>query len=163
MFNEISESPIWATFLDRLRRETRADYVVLIFHPPGRRPEEALQLSSGNALLSQIEQVLRRHPDPVDPPPPRTLREGRPYSLKEPFGSDRTLNGTFYRGLRSSLGITAIRQMRVQEATGVNAWLTIDPDEVADQPVVTISHVPDCENVLREAFGPHEHLLGKKG
>jgi DNA-binding CsgD family transcriptional regulator len=125
LFNGVSESPLWATFLDRLRRETRADHAVLIFHPPGRRLDEALQLSSGDALPAQIEQVLRRHPAPVDASPHQTRREGHPYSLRELFGSNDTPDATFYRDLLSSFGITAIRQMRVREATGVDAWLTI--------------------------------------
>jgi DNA-binding CsgD family transcriptional regulator len=87
--------------------------------------EEALHLLSGDAPPSQMEQFFRKHPAPVDPPPRQTLREDRPYSLKELFGSNDTPNATFYRELVSSLGITAIRQMRVREATGVDAWLTI--------------------------------------
>ena len=125
LFNGVNESPLWATFLDRLRRATRADYAVLIFHAPGKRPEEGLQLSSGGALPSQIEQVLRKHPIPADPSPRQSLKEGYPYSIKQLFGTNDTPNAKFYRELLCSLGITAIRQMRVREATGVDAWLTI--------------------------------------
>jgi DNA-binding CsgD family transcriptional regulator len=125
LFDGASESPLWTTFLDRLRRVTRADYAVLIFNPPGRRLDDALHLISGDAPASRIAQSFRKHPAAVDPSPRRTLKEGRPYSQQELFGSSDTPNAMFYRELVASVGITAIRQMRVREVSGVDAWLTI--------------------------------------
>jgi DNA-binding CsgD family transcriptional regulator len=125
LFAGVSESPLWATFLNRLRLATGADHAILVFQPPGRRLEEGLHLLSGGGPPSEIGQFFREFKPPIDPPHQSTS-EGLPYSLRELLGSIKeAANAKFYRDLLASYGISAVRQMRVRESTGVDAWLTI--------------------------------------
>jgi DNA-binding CsgD family transcriptional regulator len=125
LFDGVHETPLWATFLDRLRRRTGADYATLIFCPPGRRLEDALHLLSGDAPSSAIEQFYREHAASAEPSPGQNLIENKPYSLAELFGSADTPSDAFYRQYIALFGINAIRQMRVREASGVDAWVSI--------------------------------------
>lgn len=110
------------TFLDRFRQATGSDYVVLNFRPPGRPHVEAVTLISG-ALQADMEKVVRDRLPPGEPPIAETLIEGRPYSLEELFGEMTIPEPDPHRRFLAEAGITSLRQMRVQERTGVRAWL----------------------------------------
>src|SRR5579859_7060615 len=97
LFEGVLEAPLWATFLDCLKRMTAADYAILIFRPPGRRLAEGLHLLSGDALPSDIEQVFRKYSSLMEMPAAEILAEGRPHSLEELFGLGGTSGAGFLR------------------------------------------------------------------
>jgi DNA-binding CsgD family transcriptional regulator len=125
------ERPHWKSFLDRLRGVTHADYAVLNFRPLGRPADDTVDLFSGNISPSIIRQIDRKFLLPSDPMQAEMLVEARPYSMDELFGADGAAGSAFRRGsefhreIVQVNGITAIRQMRVREASGVDGWLTI--------------------------------------
>lgn len=118
------ESPQWHTFLARLRRMTTADYAILTFRPPGRPFDEAITLFSDEAQTT-VEEITHSDLPPGDPPVDETLTEGQTYSIDELVGPGATAQSHAYKRYLVERGTTIIRQMRVQEASGVNAWLTI--------------------------------------
>lgn len=124
LFQGIFETPLWATFLEVLRRKTGADHVVLIFHPPGRRLDEALHLISGSVPTSVIEQHFRNLGS-IANRPSSDLPEAEPFSLDGLFANFDAPTLDFYRSVLGGYAITALRQMRVQEISGVDAWLTL--------------------------------------
>jgi DNA-binding CsgD family transcriptional regulator len=149
----VFETPLWTTFLDRLRQATGAEHAILNFRPPGRPFEEAMHLLSGATPQADVHELYRKYYYPGDPPPRRMLREGRPYSLHEMLGPDGGSDADFYRELVVMRGVTAIRQMRVEEATGVNAWLTISrrgEDFTARDSGLLSAIAPVLRGVLRQ-------------
>lgn len=151
LFKGIFERPLWATFLDALRRRTGADHVVLIFHPPGRRLDEAMHLISGTVPTSVIEQHFREYAAMVNLPP-SVLPEAEPFSLDDLTARFDASSLNFYRGIFQEYGITGIRQMRVQEATGVDAWLTLarrGGDFTPDDDALLRSLAPVLRGVLQ--------------
>src|ERR1700756_4511663 len=115
------EIPLWGTFLARLRRSTSAAYATLTFRPPGMALEEAVQCFSGDAPSELRRQAYRDQIYPLDRLRRRVvLEEGRPYLLDEIIERDG-----FYRHAALPCGVTAVRGMRLTEASGVAAWLTL--------------------------------------
>jgi DNA-binding CsgD family transcriptional regulator len=119
------ETPLWSTFLERLRIVVEADYVTLGFRSPGRHVEETIDLVAGAASPADMQETYRkffRH----GAPPGRTPIEGYAYTLEELLGPGRRgPNEDFYRELVDMHGIVGIRQIRVREPTGIDGWLTI--------------------------------------
>lgn len=118
------EVPRWGRFLDRLRLATGADYAILSFRPPGRPLAEAVTLLSGDAQ-SKVDDPRMEDFPPGEPPVDELLLEGKSYSMDELFGRRATPQSRLYRDFLVQKGIATIRQMRVQEASGVHAWLTV--------------------------------------
>ncbi len=116
------ESPLWQTFLDRLRRMTGADYANMAFRPPGRGLDEMLFLLSGSSTSKMRQVYLDYSTAPVMH---ESLVEGRVYSLQELLRFDGGTQLQLYREVVRPKGITAIRQIRIVEPSGVNAWLTV--------------------------------------
>jgi len=125
LFEGAFESPLWSTFLNQLRDATRADLATLVFRPPGRRLEEAMHLLSNRTSPPDIELFYQQHPFPNEPVFQGTMTEGKPHALAELLSLRDEPHAGYFRAFCDQLGITAIRQMRVQEAGGVDAWLTI--------------------------------------
>jgi DNA-binding CsgD family transcriptional regulator len=158
LYEGVFETPLWKTFLDQLRCATGADYAILNCRPLGRPAEDALDLLSGDVSPAIIQQVDRRFFHPSDSIETQTLIEARPYALDELFGADGAPRSAFYRGsafhheLVDVFGITAIRQMRVREASGVDGWLTIarrGEDFTARDEALLSSIAPVLRGVLR--------------
>jgi DNA-binding CsgD family transcriptional regulator len=145
----IFEAPLWSTFLDLLRKFTGADYVTLMFRPPGRPFEQAIRLLSGDAPYSGIDELYeQRRLDPLQ----IGLIEGRPYTLQEWFAAAGGAATTFYRQNLESIGIAAVRVLRVREASGIDAWLTISRrhgDFTTADVSLLVSIVPMLRSVLR--------------
>lgn len=123
LFDGVAETPLWATFLGLLRRATGADYATLIFHPPGRRMEETLQLLSSDDPTPSFQRFFQAESSPAQRSPSQV--EGRLYTLDGLFDLYTPDEVDFYRHILERHRITALRQMRVREKTGVDAWLTI--------------------------------------
>jgi hypothetical protein len=119
------ETPLWTSFLDALRDRTGADFAILVFQPPGWPLEDGLQLISGDARPDDSRLISRRHRIVGNVVRREWTEEGRSYSLDELLRLDSGTNQSFFDELIHVHGITAVRDMRVQEASGVDAWLTI--------------------------------------
>jgi DNA-binding CsgD family transcriptional regulator len=119
------ETPLWASFLEGLRRKTGADYASLIFRPPGRPLNAVVHLFAGDPSPPLVQQLYHEDFYQRDPLPYHQLADGRPYPLEELLRFDEPDHVGFYRDVVVPSGMAAMRMMRVQEASGVNAWLTI--------------------------------------
>ncbi len=123
------ESPLWKTFLDLLRHATGADYATLSFRPPGMSLEDSVHLFSGDMPEAEVLQVYRDYVFRVEPRYQTTLVDSNPYSLDELMAlngaSDTDLHRKLYDEILALKGVQAIRHMRVEEESGVDALLTI--------------------------------------
>jgi DNA-binding CsgD family transcriptional regulator len=115
----------WAKFLDLLRSATSADAVIMNLRMIGRPFEEVLTMVSGQ--LVEVQQAYRQHIFPHDFMVDKTLNsiEGRVYVLDELLGPPGDPRSDGHRRVMDMEGITALRQVRVEEPSGVHAWLTI--------------------------------------
>lgn len=120
----VFETPLWSSFLDKLRAATGADYAILNFRPPGRPFAEAITLLSNGGRFDVRDVNLAMFP-PGDPPVDETLIEGDIYTFDELLGERASIQSRIYRDFLIQLGVSRIRHMRIQEHSGVNAWLTI--------------------------------------
>jgi DNA-binding CsgD family transcriptional regulator len=122
LFDGIAETPLWATFLGLLRQATGADHVTLILHPPARPMDEAIQLLSSDDPTPSLHRFFQAESTPAQRAPSQI--EGRLYTRDELFDLYTPEEVHFYRDKLAQHKITALRQMRVREKTGVDAWLT---------------------------------------
>lgn len=118
------ETPPWQRFLDALRQRSRADYASLIFRPPGLAPNTVLHLYSGERSPPKVQRLYRDSFYQRDPMPYHDMLEGRVYDAAEllppgPAGE------AYVREVMVPSGMNTLRMMRVVEAGGVSAWLTI--------------------------------------
>ncbi|MBU6267617.1 MAG: helix-turn-helix transcriptional regulator [Sphingomonadales bacterium] len=146
------ETPLWHTFLDRLRHATCAEFAILVFQPPGWPFDEAMQLMAGGASESESKRMFRRHFYPDKDLSRSLLDETRPYSLAELRAIDGDAHAGFFAELVDGHGISAIREMRVTEASGVSAWLTIarrGPDFGPADSAVMVEIAPVLRGMLR--------------
>jgi DNA-binding CsgD family transcriptional regulator len=125
------ESPPWQKFLDMLRQHTGAQYAVLNFRPPNRPFDESVTLLSG-ADQSEFMGAITGIEPPAEPPMVESLEEARLYTLPELLDIDRSRAMKFHAGRLQAAGATMLRQMRIQESSGINAWFTIIRREGAD-------------------------------
>jgi hypothetical protein len=116
------EQPMWQTFLSRLRLLTGADYAGLIIRPPGSLEE--IHLWAGKALALPLRELLHEKFEPA-PLHSRAMREGRVYSLEELVEGGGARARQCRDEILVPLGLKHMRSMRVREAEGVEAWLTI--------------------------------------
>lgn len=119
------ETPLWRTFLDRVRAATRADVAILIFKPPGLPPDEAYQLTSGPVTLTQSNEMYRSHFFQNGMIRGGRTPEGVPCSMADLLALDEGTHTAFFEGLVELQGISAVLTVRVEEASGIDAWLTI--------------------------------------
>jgi DNA-binding CsgD family transcriptional regulator len=84
-----------------------------------------VHLYSGAPSPPQVHQLYHEQLYQRDPLPYHQLIEGRPYATAELLRSDDPAHEAFYRDIVLPSGMAKMRMMRVQEASGVNAWLTI--------------------------------------
>ena len=147
------ETPLWQSFLELLRQATQAEFAILVFQPPGWQFDQALQLMAGEGSVAESKRLFRRYFYPNKDLSRTLLDECRPYSLAELRLMDGNAHADFFTELVVGHGITAIREMRVTEATGVSAWLTIarrSPDfGLADSDVLS-AIAPVLRGVLRQ-------------
>lgn len=119
------ETPLWSTFLERLRIATKADVAVLIFQPPGMPPDDAYQILSGQGSLAASNEMYRRHFFRNGAIQGGRTPEGVPCSITDLLEMDHGAHAAFYEELVGLEGMEAIRTIRVEEASGIAAWLTI--------------------------------------
>lgn len=125
LMDGVFETPLWATFLDELRRLTHADYASLVFRPPGMPPYTVFHLFSGERCPPVIQQLYRQSFYQRDPTPYYEMSEGRVYALNELLSADDPLHQDYLREVMEPSGMNAARMIRVVEASGVSVWVTI--------------------------------------
>ncbi|MBB5687818.1 helix-turn-helix transcriptional regulator [Sphingobium boeckii] len=146
------ESPKWTTFFALLQRATGAEHVMLTIRIPGRPYEEVITLPSGD-LEEKVQATYRQYFHPHDGMVDTAMIEGRPYSLDEMLGQPVTPNQQAHRNVVELNGITAARMVRIEETTGVNAWLILvgygdDFTSDLDGLLITVARV--LKGVLRQ-------------
>lgn len=152
LMNGAFENPLWSTFLDALRRRTLADYASLIFRPPGLPSNTVFHLFSGQRCPPVIQQLYRNSFYKEDPTPYHDMREGRVYTLGQLLRSDEPAHAAYLEAVMAPSGMNAARMVRVEEASGVSAWLTITQrrrDFGAGDDTLLNALVPYLRSVLR--------------
>jgi DNA-binding CsgD family transcriptional regulator len=119
------ETPLWSSFLEGLRVAVRADYATLICQAPSGNIDEALYLIAGDATVDEAMANFRRFGYPDNPARRNLADEGRLYTLAEIRDRELDLNPAFFSELAGTIGLTAARQMRIQEPSGIDAWLSV--------------------------------------
>jgi DNA-binding CsgD family transcriptional regulator len=125
LLDGVFEVPAWRTFLDKLRSQTASDYASLIFRPPGLVPNTVLHLYSGTRSPVVVQELYRARFFKTDPTPYHNMVEGRIYSLNELLDLKDPAHEAFYRQIMAPSGMNEMRMVRMVEASGVTAWLTI--------------------------------------
>lgn len=125
LLDGVFDDPPWSAFLDRLRQATQADYAALTFRPPGKPLNQVVHLYAGAASPPLVSQLYHERLYETDPLPYYNLAEGRAYALRELLRAGEKLHDDYYRDFLVPSGMTAMRMMRVMEASGVNGWLNI--------------------------------------
>lgn len=119
------ETPLWKSFLDGLRATVAADYASLIFRRPDQPLNDVVHLYSGAPSPPLVHQLYHEQLYQQDPLPYHRMAEDRPYAIDELLRPDDRASSAFYQEIVLPSGMAELRMMRVQEASGVNAWLTI--------------------------------------
>ena len=125
LFDGVLEEPIWATFLEKLRVATGAEYTSLFFRSPHRPLNSVVHLYAGNASPPQVSRFYHEHLYQRDPIPYFHLIEGHPYSIDELLRQGEVNDDAYYQRLLVPSGMAILRIMRVMEQGGVNVWLSV--------------------------------------
>lgn len=152
LMNGAFETPLWSTFLNKLRQCTQADYASIVFRPQGLPSNTVFHLFSGKRCPPVIQQLYRDSFYKQDPTPYHTMDEGRVYSLDELLQSDNPAHAAYLTAVIAPSGMNVARMMRVVEPGGVNAWLTITRSEREFEPEVArlfTAITPYLQSVLR--------------
>ena len=125
------ETPLWQRFLDRLRAQTGARFVSLVFRPAGQ--DAVVDLHAGPTIPEDVRRMLGATPQ-RDPLPYATMREGRVYSLEELLDPGNADQAAFVRERMQPLGLTSLRCLRVTEPGGIDVWLSCAGDKTLGSP-----------------------------
>jgi len=146
------ETPLWSTFLEKLRQSTGADYASLIFRPPGLPTNTVFHLFSGERSPPVIQELYRQSFYQRDPTPYHDMVEGHVYQLHELLRADDPTHEAYRKAVMAPSGMNAIRMMRVVEPSNVSAWITITKREAdfgADDELLLNEIAPYLRRVLR--------------
>lgn len=120
------EEPPWASFLSALRALTRADFATLHFRPPGRPIEEMINLFSSADSQANLQEIYFQHIYPAPPPFNEQLAEGYAYNKEELLKAEANPESRkISRKLLDAHQVSGFLQIRVQETSGIHAWLGI--------------------------------------
>lgn len=117
--------PPWRRFLDALRESITADYASLIFRPPGLSPNTVLHLYSGACSPPKVQRLYRESIYERDPLPYHDMVDGRVYDFDELLPPGNPRGEAYIREVMAPSGMNVMRMMRVVEAGGASAWLTM--------------------------------------
>jgi len=146
------ETPLWSSFLDLLLQRTGAEYSSLVFRPPGLPENTVFHLFSGNRCSPVIQQLYRDSFYKQDPTPYREMNEGQVYALAELLQADNPTHVAYLEAIIAPSGMNEARMMRVEEPSGVSAWITITrrtPDFSSEDNALLNSIAPYLRRVLR--------------
>lgn len=120
-------NPPWAAFLDRLRAGIGADYTSIVFRPMplGTPQTRVVHIASGHQAPPLIAQLYREDLYKEDPLPYFALDEGRIYALGELLNTGDPAHEKYRRNFVEPSGMNVLRIVRVREASGLSAWLTV--------------------------------------
>ncbi len=152
LFEGPYEDPLWSSFLERLRSEAQASYASLIFRPLNRPLNALVELFAGERSPPRLQKLYSEEIHLRDPLPHYALADGRVYPLSELLNLDEPRAAAFFRDLLEPSGMSAMRIMRVIEATGLSAWLTIarpGPDFEPAQEALLFELAPYLRSALR--------------
>jgi DNA-binding CsgD family transcriptional regulator len=154
------EVPLWSGFLETLRQAVGADYATLVLQSPFGPFEESLYSIAGNASVAQARETFRQYRYPDNPERREWALDGRPYSLAEILKRDGAKFPEFFADLTTTLGVRAVREVRVQEASGVDAWLSVvrdGPDFGEDVTRLFEDIAPVLRRVLRNYVAAEQY------
>lgn len=121
----VLQTPLWSGFLESLRRKVSANYTSLIFRRPDEPLNAVVHLYAGKPSPPRVERLYHEQLYRRDPLPYERMIEARPYATRELLRRDDPEHRAFHRDIVVPSGMAEMRIMRVQEASKVNAWLTI--------------------------------------
>lgn len=119
------ETPPWQHFLDALRERARADYVGLIFRPPGLSPNTVVHRYSGACSPPAIQRLYRTSFYKHDPMPYHAMADGRVYDADELLPPGNPVRDAYVREIMVPSGMNAMRSMRVIEPGGTSSWIVM--------------------------------------
>src|SRR6218665_2654978 len=120
----VLEQPLWNTFLQMMVGAAGSSYAALFFRPTD---GATVQLFAGRALADDLQnQLFERYGG--DPLPHHRMREGRVYALPELIEAGDPRQSGFVDEILRPGGMGYMRSVRVTEAGGMDAWLTIVND-----------------------------------
>lgn len=134
----LSRDPPWGQFLDMLRAMLRADYCSITFRPfaPGTPPpggvglaagpsSRVVHLASGRQSPPIVARLYRESLYDEDPMPYHQMAEGRVHALPELIREGEPVHEAYRQRLLAPSGMNVLRIMRLEEPSGVSAWLTV--------------------------------------
>ena len=124
LFAGVHEGQRFATFLDRVRSRTQADYIGLFFRQGDLTMYEVTEFHSGRDLRAEARQLGFDRLDILDRFPFERLRPGRVYAVSE-FGDADAEYTAFRSRYIAALGIVDERIVRLALDGGLSAWLLI--------------------------------------
>ncbi|MBB5687820.1 helix-turn-helix transcriptional regulator [Sphingobium boeckii] len=128
----VYETPLWSTFLDRLRAVTRADHAILMFQPPNRPIQEVVILLAGVGSVSSFKQSYLGHFSSSEPIAGSSMVENKAVPLERMLSMDSFEDAARRRQFADQYGVKAGRQMLVREPSGIGATLSIARHEAID-------------------------------
>lgn len=124
------ETPPWATFLERLRRRTGADYAGMVFRRSDGQPQ-VTEMASGRQFPDVLKQLYVDEFHRYDPVPHLQLRPERVYALDEFLDLTRPEHRRFVEEFMTPAMIRHSQIMRVTEPSGYEASLVIAREKEA--------------------------------
>lgn len=124
LFAGMHEGPRFATFLDRVRARTQADYVGLFFRQGLLTMHEVTEFHSGRNLRAEAHALRFDRLDILDRFPFERLRPERVYAVSE-FADVDAEYAAFRARYIAALGIADERIMRLALDGGMSAWMLL--------------------------------------
>lgn len=123
----LGEEPLWSTFIARLRERLGADYASIVFRPipVGQPQSRVVHLFSGADWPPLLAAAYRDGAYLDDPLPYFALAEGRVYRLGELLTAGDPHHEDYRRRMLSPSGMNVLHIVRVEERSGISAWLTV--------------------------------------
>lgn len=124
LFAGMHEQPRFATFLERVRRRTLADYVGLFFRQGELGIHDVTEFRAGRDLREEARAQGFANLDLLDRFPFERLRPGRVYAVSE-FADVDADYARFRTGYIAALGVADERIVRLALDGGISAWLLL--------------------------------------
>lgn len=127
LISGIVEDPLWSSFLSKLQGATEADYVSIVFRPLKSGPERnrVIHLYSGRPSPPLVSQLYHESLYMDDPMPYRDMADGGVYTLSDLLQLDDPQHQDYRSKLLVPSGMNVLHMMRVEEPSGISAWLML--------------------------------------
>lgn len=146
------EQPMWRSFLEGLRQAIGADYVTLVCQSPNGHIDKALYLIAGEATVEAAMANFQRFGYPDNPVRRLQVGEGQIFSLAEILDRESERYPEFFSEVTDEIGLSAVRQIRIQEQSGIDAWLSVvrkGPDFSEEDTQLIADLAPVLRGVMR--------------